>query len=101
MCVFFESSLNLFSFRVKEFSGPVRSCAETREHSASCDGFGFTFIYPLQEAGPFEQGPAAKSTRAELYGDECDEGVENCFRHLGALVRNVADVHGRERCESV
>ena len=28
-------------------------------------------------AGPFERGPAAKSTRAELYGYECDEYIEN------------------------
>ena len=38
-------------------------------------------------AGFFERGPAAKSTRAELYGDEY---VEKCFRHLEA----------HERCES-
>ena len=30
---------------------------------------------------PFERGPAANSTRADLYGDECDEYVK-CFRHL-------------------
>ena len=35
-------------------------------------------------AGPFERGPAAKSTRAELYGYECDEYFEKCFRYLEA-----------------
>ena len=34
-------------------------------------------------ARPFERGPAAKSTGADLHGDECDEYVE-CFRHLEA-----------------
>ena len=52
-------------------------------------------------ARPFEQGPAAKSTRAELYGDECDEYIEKCFRHLEAHSRDVVDVPGRERCEIV
>ena len=32
----------------------------------------------------FERGPVAKSTRAELQGDECDEYIERCFRHLEA-----------------
>ena len=52
-------------------------------------------------AGFFERGPAGKSTRAELYGDECDEYIEKCFRDLEAHSRDVVDVHGRERCESV
>ena len=34
-------------------------------------------------ATPFERGPAALNTRANLNGDECDEYVE-CFRHLEA-----------------
>ena len=52
-------------------------------------------------AGPFERGLAAKGIRAELYGDECDEYFEKCFRHLEAHSRDVVDVHGRERCEIV
>ena len=52
-------------------------------------------------AGSFERGLAAKSTRAELYSDECDEYIEKCFRHLEEHSRDVVDVHGRERCEIV
>ena len=33
-------------------------------------------------AGSFERSPAAKGTRAELYGYECDEFFEKCFRYL-------------------
>ena len=52
-------------------------------------------------AGPFERGPAAKSTRAELYVDESDEKIEKCLRHLEAHSRDVVDVLGRERFEIV
>ena len=49
-------------------------------------------------AGLFERGPAAKSTRAELHGDECDEYFEKCLRHLEAHSRDVDDVHGQINC---
>ena len=39
-------------------------------------------------AGPFERGLAAKSIRAELYGYECDEKFEKCFRYLEAHRQN-------------
>ena len=35
-------------------------------------------------AGPSERAPAAKSTRAELYGYGCNMYIEKCFRYLEA-----------------
>ena len=43
-------------------------------------------------ARPFERGPAAKSTGADLHGDECDEYVE-CFRHLEAQSTFTSHLH--------
>ena len=35
-------------------------------------------------ARPFERGPAAKSSRAEMYGDECDQYVEKMLPSSGS-----------------
>ena len=50
-------------------------------------------------ATPFEKGPAALSTRADLYGDECDEYVE-CFRHLEAQSTFTGQLHYLQNCTS-
>ena len=50
-------------------------------------------------ATPFERGPAALSTRADLYGDECDEYVE-CFRHLEAQSTFTGQLHYLQNCTS-
>ena len=50
---------------------------------------------------PFLNEVWQPSTRAELYGDESDEKIEKCFRHLEAHSRDVVDVLGRERFEIV
>ena len=50
-------------------------------------------------AKPFERGPTAKSTRADLYGDECDEYVE-CFRHLEAQSTFTSQLYSLQSCIS-
>ena len=50
-------------------------------------------------AKPFEKGPATKSTRADLYGDECDEYVE-CFRHLEAQSTFTTQLSDLQKCIS-
>ena len=48
-------------------------------------------------AKPFERDPAAKSTRADSYGDECDEHVE-CFRHLEAQSTSTSQLYYLQKC---
>ena len=51
-------------------------------------------------ARPFERGLAAKNTRADLYGDECDEYVGKCFRHLEAPSTFTSQLCHLQKCIS-
>ena len=55
--------------------GYWRADCRSNEHDAACYWFGFPLIFPggsqprCVVAGFVERGPAARSTRAELFGD--------------------------------